>query len=216
MSRSRKPKAQISVATVMPRSTLYPDSLHCSNSAGLPVIDGKFDIPISISSKINPTKAFKVSDFKPNRGAWICRTGSPEHAQNKSRPSRKAGSTAKNKSGEATKLLVTVNVIGSPGPLRFLVYSHDTVKRVIQLALKAYAREGRVPLLGVNYKTVDLCCANNDFEALGLNEPAGRLGTRNFLLYKKKQGGGNTQERRNMLISLPVKFWTSMVNTFTF
>ncbi|KAJ7549520.1 hypothetical protein O6H91_07G057200 [Diphasiastrum complanatum] len=155
----------------------------------------------------------KVSDNLDAEQKFSCQMA------NKARPDLKLPRVAawkknQTKSGKANKLLLTVNVLGNPGPLRFLVYSHDTVKRVIQLALKAYASEGRVPVLGINYKTVELCCANNDFEALGLNQPAGRLGTRNFLLHKKKQETGNTQERRKTSISFPVKFWTSMMNTF--
>ncbi|GJR91709.1 hypothetical protein Tco_0215720 [Tanacetum coccineum] len=46
------------------------------------------------------------------------------------------------------RLLITVNVVGSSGPLRFLVNEDDKVSNVIDLSLKLYARGDRLPILG--------------------------------------------------------------------
>lgn len=50
------------------------------------------------------------------------------------------------------RLLITVNVVGSSGPLRFLVNEDDKVSNVIDLTLKLYARGGRLPILGSDIK----------------------------------------------------------------
>ena len=50
------------------------------------------------------------------------------------------------------RLLITVNVVGSSGPLRFLVNEDDKVSNVIDLSLKLYARGGRLPILGSDIK----------------------------------------------------------------
>lgn len=46
------------------------------------------------------------------------------------------------------RFLITVNVIGSCGPLRLIVSEKDRVSGVIDAALRLYAREGRLPALG--------------------------------------------------------------------
>eukprot|EP00252_Welwitschia_mirabilis_P004131 TRINITY_DN14336_c0_g1_i2.p1 TRINITY_DN14336_c0_g1~~TRINITY_DN14336_c0_g1_i2.p1 ORF type:complete len:224 (-),score=43.54 TRINITY_DN14336_c0_g1_i2:225-896(-) len=91
------------------------------------------------------------------------------------------------KTNEVNRLLVTVNVLGSAGPLRFLASSDDTVQKIIEVVLKSYAREGRLPVLGQNIKQFELYCANGGYEALDPSVNVGSLGTRNFLLCKKQQ-----------------------------
>lgn len=51
---------------------------------------------------------------------------------------------------KGTRLLITVNVLGSAGPLRFVVNENDKVAKVVETALKQYSREGRLPLLTSN------------------------------------------------------------------
>lgn len=48
------------------------------------------------------------------------------------------------------RVLVTVTVLGSAGPLRFLVDEGETVAGLVRAALRSYAREGRMPLLGTD------------------------------------------------------------------
>nr|KAJ0209617.1 hypothetical protein LSAT_V11C400213980 [Lactuca sativa] len=50
------------------------------------------------------------------------------------------------------RLLITVNVVGSSGPLRFVVKKNDKVSTVIDSSLKLYARGGRLPVLGSDVK----------------------------------------------------------------
>ena len=71
-------------------------------------------------------------------------------------------SKKKNSAGEAQKkrLLITVNVLGSAGPMRFVVNEDDVVTSVIDSALKSYSREGRLPILGTDPNDFLLYCAN--------------------------------------------------------
>jgi hypothetical protein len=63
-------------------------------------------------------------------------------------------------SGGRARVLVTVTVLGSAGPLRFLVDEGDTVTSLIRSALRCYAREGRMPLLGADPADFLLYTAN--------------------------------------------------------
>lgn len=58
------------------------------------------------------------------------------------------------------RVLVTVTVLGSAGPLRFIVFEGDTVAALIRGALRCYAREGRMPLLGTDPSGFVLSTAN--------------------------------------------------------
>lgn len=64
---------------------------------------------------------------------------------------------AKNKN---TRFLITVNVLGSSGPLRFVVNENDSVSGVIDATLKFYAREKRLPALGSDVHSFLLYPAN--------------------------------------------------------
>ncbi|KAJ7549523.1 hypothetical protein O6H91_07G057500 [Diphasiastrum complanatum] len=140
--------------------------------------------------------------------------------QNESKPAVKTTpltqllSKSQAKPVESSKMLVTVNVSGSTGPLRFLVDVKDPVSRVIELALRAYAREGRLPHLGVNCKFVELYCANSDFEALDPVQCVGNLGTRHFRLHKTRNEefehlAGKTEH----VGAMPWKFMWNMMNS---
>ncbi|GAB4828659.1 hypothetical protein Ancab_018324 [Ancistrocladus abbreviatus] len=89
----------------------------------------------------------------------------------------------KNKNSNNKRLLITVNVLGSTGPLRFLVNEDDLVLQVIDAALKMYAREGRLPVLGSDPNNFSLHSANAD--ALNGWEKIGSSGARNFVMWKK-------------------------------
>ncbi|KAJ7549522.1 hypothetical protein O6H91_07G057400 [Diphasiastrum complanatum] len=119
------------------------------------------------------------------------------------------------KAVESGRMLVTVNVSGSTGPLRFLVDVKDPVSRVIELAMRAYAREGRLPHLGFNFKLVELYLANGNFEALDPAQPAGSLGTRHFLLHKRRNEElEHVAEQTEHIGAMPWKFmWNVMMNS---
>jgi len=67
---------------------------------------------------------------------------------------QKKNQNAKN----ARKLLININVLGSAGPIRFVVSEGDLVATVIDTALKSYAREGRLPILGKDVTSFALYC----------------------------------------------------------
>ncbi|MFS8028773.1 hypothetical protein Hanom_Chr16g01514401 [Helianthus anomalus] len=106
----------------------------------------------------------------------------------------------KNKKNQASKgsgnrILINVTVVGSAGPIRFVVNEGEVVADVIDTALKLYAREGRLPVLGSNYNEFVLYCpvAGTEgwacFQSLMLSlktwETIGSVGVRNFMLCKK-------------------------------
>ncbi|KAG0491126.1 hypothetical protein HPP92_007989 [Vanilla planifolia] len=92
------------------------------------------------------------------------------------------------KGGDGVRILISVTVFGSAGPLRFVVKETELVSAIIGMVLKNYAREGRLPVLGsdlddfVLYHAGDSSCA--------LMEPIGSFGSRNFLLCKKPRLAG--------------------------
>ncbi|XP_042498979.1 uncharacterized protein LOC122077190 [Macadamia integrifolia] len=92
-----------------------------------------------------------------------------------------------NQSGKGNRLLVTINVLGSAGPLRFVVNEEELVAAVIDTALKSYAREGRLPVLGSDLNNFLLYCANAGGDALSPLDAIGSRGRRNFVLCKKQK-----------------------------
>ncbi|KAL6587797.1 hypothetical protein OROMI_000775 [Orobanche minor] len=84
------------------------------------------------------------------------------------------------------RFLITINVFGSPGPIRFVVNGEDDAERVIGTALKHYSKEGRLPILGSDINSFFLYPANDGFEALKPCEGIGSYGVRSFILCKKQ------------------------------
>ncbi|CAL5396724.1 hypothetical protein ACSBR2_005973 [Camellia fascicularis] len=85
------------------------------------------------------------------------------------------------------RLLVSITVLGSAGPIRFIVHEGELVAAVMETALKSYAREGRLPVLGSNLNDFVLCSPIAGPEALSPWEAIGAIGVRNFMLCKKPQ-----------------------------
>ncbi|KAL7000932.1 hypothetical protein U1Q18_002084 [Sarracenia purpurea var. burkii] len=85
------------------------------------------------------------------------------------------------------RLLISITVIGSPGPIRFVVNEGELVAAVIETTLKSYAREGRLPILGSDLNNFLLYCPVVGTEALNPWETIGSVGVRNFMLCKKPQ-----------------------------
>ncbi|XP_022143447.1 uncharacterized protein LOC111013321 [Momordica charantia] len=89
---------------------------------------------------------------------------------------------------KAKRLLITISVVGSTGPLRFIANEDDLVCEVIHAALKSYARQARLPLLGFDATNFLLYC-NNVEKADGCLNPMEQIGpkqARNFVLCKKQ------------------------------
>lgn len=64
----------------------------------------------------------------------------------------------KNQNPKGNRLLVSINVMGSAGPIRFVVNEEELVSAVIDTALKSYARERRMPILGSDLDDFLLYC----------------------------------------------------------
>lgn len=58
------------------------------------------------------------------------------------------------------RFLININVLGSAGPIRFVVNEGDLIAHVIDTALKTYARQARLPRLGSDLNQFHLYCAN--------------------------------------------------------
>ncbi|GAB2279977.1 hypothetical protein Dimus_014614 [Dionaea muscipula] len=88
---------------------------------------------------------------------------------------------------KGNRVLITVNVLGSAGPMRFVVNENELVASVIDMVLKSYAREGRLPVLGSNLNDFLLYCPSAESDALSPWETIGAKGFRTFMLCKKPQ-----------------------------
>ncbi|XP_060185981.1 uncharacterized protein At4g22758-like [Lycium barbarum] len=95
--------------------------------------------------------------------------------------------TKKIQPGKGNRLLISITVVGSAGPIRFVVNEKELVGNVIDTALKNYAREGRLPVLGSNFNNFMLYCPTVATDVLSPWETIGSLGVRNFVLVKKPQ-----------------------------
>ncbi|MCD9645487.1 hypothetical protein HAX54_034448 [Datura stramonium] len=96
---------------------------------------------------------------------------------------------------KCTRLLITVNVLGSAGPLRFVVSENDKVAKVVDTALKQYAREGRLPLLSSDVNDYFFYSATAGIDALEPSDSIGSVGVRNFILCKKQRQPMMTEAR---------------------
>ncbi|KDP33166.1 hypothetical protein JCGZ_13431 [Jatropha curcas] len=68
------------------------------------------------------------------------------------------------KKNKKNRFLISVNVIGSAGPIRFVVKEDDDVSSVIDISLKTYCREGRLPVLGSDANNFLLYCPKAGFD----------------------------------------------------
>ncbi|KAL6960849.1 hypothetical protein U1Q18_038612 [Sarracenia purpurea var. burkii] len=115
------------------------------------------------------------------------------------------------------RFLITVNVLGSAGPLRFVVKEEDSVGTIIDKALKLYSREGRLPILGFGSTNFLLYQANAVSDALNPSESIGSSGGRNFLLCKKQKQPQMTEGRSEMISRKGSGSWKAWINkSFSF
>ncbi|CAJ1932441.1 unnamed protein product [Sphenostylis stenocarpa] len=91
------------------------------------------------------------------------------------------------KNQNVRRFLISINVLGSAGPIRFVVNEEDLVAAVIETTLKSYAREGRLPLLGTDNAGFSLYCPHLGPDALSPWDTIGSHGARNFTLCKKTE-----------------------------
>lgn len=93
--------------------------------------------------------------------------GSSKENGEKGKEMAKKGASDENEKGRNNtnkRFLITIDVLGSSGPIRFVVNEKDVVSDVIETALKSYAREGRLPLLGADATNFFLYCPDNGFD----------------------------------------------------
>ncbi|XP_061370236.1 uncharacterized protein At4g22758-like isoform X1 [Gastrolobium bilobum] len=117
----------------------------------------------------------------------------------------------------SNRFLVNINILGSAGPIRFVVNEKDLVSGVIDTALKSYAREGRLPVLGSDANNFFLYCANAGFDALNPLEPIGSYGVRNFVLCKKQVYSSKTAPESELISRKSSGGWKAWLNkSFSF
>ncbi|CAN6881045.1 hypothetical protein Bca4012_071437 [Brassica carinata] len=104
---------------------------------------------------------------------------------------------------KGNRILISVTFLGSPGPIRFVANEGDLVAAVIDTALKCYAREGRLPILGSDFNDFIFYCPMVGPEALSPWEAIGSLGARNFMLCEKP-GEKKRVEEENGRSSFPI------------
>lgn len=93
----------------------------------------------------------------------------------------------KTQNAKGNRFLISITVLGSAGPIRFVVNEEALVAAVIDTALKSYAREGRLPVLGSDLDEFMLYCPTAGPDALSPWDTIGSQGSRNFMLCKKPQ-----------------------------
>ncbi|KAK4602364.1 hypothetical protein RGQ29_011419 [Quercus rubra] len=125
---------------------------------------------------------------------------------------KKNNNSPKAKGVKGNRFLITVNVLGSAGPMRFVVNEDDLVSGVIDTSLKTYAREGRLPVLGSDVNDFILHCADVGFDALNPGESIGARGGRNFLLCKKQRLPQMTEARSDMIAKKRSGSWKAWLN----
>ncbi|KAK9276106.1 hypothetical protein L1049_005637 [Liquidambar formosana] len=118
----------------------------------------------------------------------------------------------KNQNGKGNRLLISITVLGSAGPIRFVVNEEELVAAVIDMALKLYAREGRLPVLGSDLNNFLLYCPNAGSDALSPWETIGSHGARNFMLCKKPQPEKVADEGRPAAAAKGSGSWKAWIN----
>uniref|UniRef100_A0A5B6YQ78 DUF7054 domain-containing protein n=1 Tax=Davidia involucrata TaxID=16924 RepID=A0A5B6YQ78_DAVIN len=122
-----------------------------------------------------------------------------------------------NQNVKKNRFLITVNVLGSAGPIRFVVNEDDSVSGVIDTALKLYAREGRLPILGSDVNNFLLYPANAGLDAMNPSELIGSCQGRTFVLCKKQSHPQMTEARSEMIARKGTGSWKAWLNkSFSF
>ena len=114
------------------------------------------------------------------------------------------------------RILISINVLGSAGPIRFVVNEEELVAAVIETTLKCYAREGRLPVLGSDNNVFFLYCPHLGSDAaLSPWDKIGSHGARNFVLCKKPNatiGAANDRRETSSLSRRGSGSWKSWFN----
>ncbi|XP_020582699.1 uncharacterized protein At4g22758-like [Phalaenopsis equestris] len=116
---------------------------------------------------------------------------------------------------ESNRILISVSVLGSSGPIRIVVSKDELVSVVVGTVLKTYAREGRRPILGCNHDDFVLYHALDGSNGLNPLEPIGSFRSRDFLMCKKQRLSGEElsatpgrkMEKKGMGVWMPCLDW---------
>ncbi|XP_068650090.1 uncharacterized protein At4g22758-like isoform X2 [Aristolochia californica] len=93
--------------------------------------------------------------------------------------------TQDQKSGDDSKVVVSVIVEGSPGPVRTMVRLGASVEETIKIVVNKYRDEGRSPHLGRDAPhSFELHLSYFSLESLNKTDRIGSVGSRNFYLRK--------------------------------
>ncbi|XP_058746503.1 uncharacterized protein LOC131619425 [Vicia villosa] len=104
-------------------------------------------------------------------------------------------SNKKNNKIHINRILISINIVGSSGPLTIVVNEDDVVCDVIDKALKFYTRQERLPALKSDASYYVLHCSNDDVsDALSPSESIGTFRTRKFVLSEKEASSTKTED----------------------
>ncbi|GAB2216986.1 hypothetical protein Droror1_Dr00000140 [Drosera rotundifolia] len=100
------------------------------------------------------------------------------------------------------KVVVTVDVEGSPGPIRTMIKLGSSVDDMIKLVIDKYGEEGRSPRLdGKSASCYDLHLSHFSLECLDRSNAIGESGSRSF--YLRKSGGMSAADQLEAAASSP-------------
>ncbi|KAA8547721.1 hypothetical protein F0562_004150 [Nyssa sinensis] len=127
-------------------------------------------------------------------------------------PQKQKKKNNENQIVKKNRFLIAVNVLGSAGPIRFVVNEDDSVAGVIDTALKLYAREGRLPVLGSDVNRFLLYPANAGLDAMNPSLKIGLCEGRTFVLCKKQSHPQMTEARSEMIAQKRSGSWKAWLN----
>ncbi|KAK2376925.1 hypothetical protein QL285_077666 [Trifolium repens] len=101
----------------------------------------------------------------------------------------------KNNNKNINRIVISIKIVGSSGSLTILVNENDVVCDVIDKALKSYARQERLPVLGSDVSDFAIYPSNDVSNALSPSDTIGSFGTRKFVLCEKQPSPTKTEEQ---------------------
>ncbi|GLJ46672.1 hypothetical protein SUGI_0983650 [Cryptomeria japonica] len=93
------------------------------------------------------------------------------------------------------RMLITVNMMRSSVTLKLVVNANDSIEGVVENALKCYARQGYLPLLGLDSKRFRLYSAIDSSQALEACQYIGDCGSWNFVMSVKQMQNCHETEK---------------------
>lgn len=84
-------------------------------------------------------------------------------------------------------MLVSITLLGSIWEVRVVVSAHETVKDLINAALAAYSRDGRLLSSGFHAQSYELYFSQFSLQCLNEDAKIMDLGARSFVLRSKRE-----------------------------